>query len=128
VISVTDFLANCQFPVLPPTSLFVGFSTAHFYLFTKIKLLLTGNRFESTKVMQENTINFRKTLKNGDFQKFFVSENVDGVGVLRPKERVLKEKTAIKNQHACFSFVIYDLSPRNFQSHLVHAPRLLMQY
>jgi hypothetical protein len=71
VLSVQQFLAKKQVPVLHHASYSPDLAPCDFFLFPKLKRLLKGTHFQSTEDIQRKTTDLLKGFTQNDFQKCF---------------------------------------------------------
>ena len=70
-LSVKRYLADKRTPVLQHAPYSPDFAPCDFFLFPKIKAVLTGTRFESMEAVKQKTADLLKALTKGDFQHCF---------------------------------------------------------
>jgi transposase len=70
-LSIREFLSDNQIPVVPRPPYSSDLAPCDFFLFSKIKTDLKGQRFDDIETIKKNAVDQLKQLKVEDFQHCF---------------------------------------------------------
>jgi hypothetical protein len=93
-LKTTEFVANNNMVIIPYPPYSPVLAPCDFALFTKLKMKLKGQRFETVADIQRESQVVFDNIKQNDFHSDFEAWKNDGVTVYVPKENILKEMAA----------------------------------